>query len=69
MRANTQETNRLNRQRRSSLRFTRTSLPKPRKLIAEIVFVIEQRGWRRALSDRLTEIEAKQHSLTAHKGP
>jgi site-specific DNA recombinase len=41
-------------------------LPKPRKRIAEIVFVIEQRGWHRALSDRLTELRAKQDSLTAH---
>jgi hypothetical protein len=37
-----------------------TSLPKPRKPIAEIVLVIEQRGWHRALSDQLTELEAKQ---------
>jgi hypothetical protein len=41
-------------------------LPEPRKPIAEIVLVIDQRGWRRALSDRLAKIEAKQHSLTAH---
>jgi hypothetical protein len=41
-------------------------LPKPRKPIAEIVLVIEQRGWHRALSDRLTELEAKQDRLTAH---
>jgi hypothetical protein len=40
-------------------------LPKPRKPIAEIVLVIEQRGWHRALSDRPTELEAKQDSLTA----
>jgi hypothetical protein len=60
MRTYTQETNRLNRQRRSSLESTATSLPKPRKPIAEIVLVIEQRGWHRALSDRLTELEAKQ---------
>ena len=66
MRTYTQETNRLNRQRRSSSESTRPSLPKPRKPIAEIVLVIEQRGWHRALSDRLTELEAKQDSLTAH---
>ena len=35
------------------------------KAIAEIVRVIEQGGWHRALSDRLTELEAKQDSLTA----
>jgi hypothetical protein len=43
-----------------------TSLPKPRKPFAEIVLVIEQRGWHRALSNRLTELEAKQDRLTAH---
>jgi hypothetical protein len=66
MRTYTQETNRLNRQRRSSSESARPSLPKPRKPIAEIVLVIEQRGWNRALSDRPTELEAKQDSLTAH---
>ena len=38
------------------------------KAIAEIVRVIEQGGWHHALSDRLTELEAKQASLTAHGG-
>jgi site-specific DNA recombinase len=41
-------------------------LPKPRKPIAEIVLVIEQRGWHRPMSDRLTELEAKEDSLNAH---
>ena len=64
MRAYTQETNRLNRQRRSSAESTRRELAEAEKAIAEIVRVIEQGGWHRALSDRLTELEAKQNSLT-----
>jgi len=64
-RAYTQETNRLNRQRRSSSESTRPDLAEAAKAIAEIVRVIEQGGWHRALSDRLTELEAKQDSLTA----
>jgi site-specific DNA recombinase len=65
MRAYTQETNRLNRERRSSAESTRRQLAEAAKAIAEIVRVIEQGGWHRALSDRLTELEAKQDSLTA----
>ena len=68
MRAYTQETNRLNRQRRSSSESTRRELAEAAKAIAEIVRVIQQGGWHRALSDRLTELEAKQDSLTAHDG-
>lgn len=34
------------------------------KAIAEIVRVIKQGGWHRALSERLTELEAKQDTLT-----
>ncbi len=64
MRTYTQETNRLNRQRRSSLESTATSLPKPRKPIAVIVLVIEQRGWHRALSDRLTELEVPNRTVS-----
>jgi site-specific DNA recombinase len=65
MRAYTQETNRLNRQRRSSEESVRQELAETNKAIAEIVRVIEQGGWHRALSDRLTELEAKQDSFTA----
>ena len=65
MRAYTQETNRLNRQRRSSAESTRRELAETAKAIAEIVRVIEQGGWHRALSDRLTELESKQDGLTA----
>jgi hypothetical protein len=48
MRACTQETNRLNRQRGSSSESTRRELAEAAKAIAEIVRVIEQGGWHRA---------------------
>ncbi|HEY0233920.1 MAG TPA: recombinase family protein [Afipia sp.] len=64
MRAYTQETNRLNRERRNTADATRRELTETAKAIAEIVRVIEQGGWHRALSDRLTELEARQDSLT-----
>jgi DNA invertase Pin-like site-specific DNA recombinase len=65
MRAYAQETNRLNRERRNTADVTRRELAETSKAITEIVRVIEQGGWHRALSDRLTELEAKQDSLTA----
>lgn len=65
MRAYAEETNRLNRERRTTADATRKELAETAKAIAEIVRVIEQGGWHRALSDRLTELEAKQDSLTA----
>lgn len=65
MSAYAQETNRLNRERRSAAESTRRELAETVKAIAEIVRVIEQGGWHRALSDRLSELEAKQDSLTA----
>ena len=45
MRACTQETNRLNRQRRSSSESTRPELAEDAKTIAKIVRVIGQCGW------------------------
>ena len=65
MRAYTQETNRLNRERRNIADATRRELAETGKAIAEIVRVIEQGGWHRTLSDRLTELEARQDSLAA----
>lgn len=65
MRAYAEETNRLNRDRRSTTEASRGQLAETTKAIAEIVRVIEQGGWHRALSERLTELEAKQDSLTA----
>lgn len=65
MRAYAQETNQLNRERRSTAEATRRELADTAKAIAEIVRVIEQGGWHRALSDRRTELETKQDGLTA----
>lgn len=65
IRAYAQETNRLNRERRQSEDATRRELAETVKAIAEIVRVIEQGGYHRALSTRLTELEAKQDGLTA----
>jgi DNA invertase Pin-like site-specific DNA recombinase len=50
MRAYAQETNRLNRERRLSADTIRRELAETSKAIAEIVRVIEQGGWHRALS-------------------
>lgn len=60
-----EETNRLNRERRLSVETTRRELGDTEKAIQEIVRVIEQGGYHRALSDRLTELEAKQDTLNA----
>ena len=65
IRAYAQETNRLNRERRQAEDATRRDLAETIKAIAEIVRAIEQGGWHRALSDRLTELETKQDNLTA----
>lgn len=65
VRAYAEETNRLNRHRRSSAEANRRELAEAAKAIAEIVRVIEQGGWHRALSERLTELETKQDSITA----
>lgn len=65
VRAYAQETNRLNRERRNAADATRRELAEIAKAIAEIVRVIEQGGWHRALSERLTELEARQDSLAA----
>lgn len=65
MRACAEETNRLNRERRNSADAARKELAETAKAIAEIVRVIEQGGYHRALSDRLTELDAKQDNLTA----
>ena len=67
MRAYAQETNRLNRQRRTSGETTRRELADTEKAIQEIVRVIEQGGYHRALSARLTELEARQDELNARQ--
>jgi DNA invertase Pin-like site-specific DNA recombinase len=65
MRAYAEETNLLNRKRRTSSETTRRELADTEKAINEIVRVIEQGGYHRALSARLTELEAKQDELSA----
>lgn len=64
MRAYAEETNRLNRERCNTADTARRELALTAKAITEIVRVIEQGGWHRALSHRLTDLEAKQESLT-----
>jgi hypothetical protein len=66
MRAYAEEANRLNYLRHQTEGSTRRALADTEKAIAEIVKVIEQGGWHRALSDRLTELEAKQDELRNH---
>ncbi len=63
MRAFAEETNRLNRERRSSAESDRDQLMQTEAAIREIVTVIEQGGFHRALLDRLTVLEAKQAAL------
>jgi len=65
MRAYAEETNRLNRERRLSVDTTRRELADTENAIREIVRVIEQGGYHRALSGRLTELEVKQDTLNA----
>ncbi|ADH88105.1 Resolvase domain protein [Ancylobacter novellus DSM 506] len=63
MRAFAEETNRLNRERRASSESDRQELAQVETAIREIVAVIEQGGFHRALLDRLTVLEAKQAEL------
>jgi len=64
MRAYAEETNRLNRERRSSGASDRKALADIEKKLKEIVAAIEDGGYTRALMDRLRELEAKQDELT-----
>ena len=63
MRAFAEETNRLNRERRSSGESNRRELEQTETTIREIVAVIEQGGFHRALLNRLTVLETKQSAL------
>jgi site-specific DNA recombinase len=65
MRAYAEETNRLNRERRLSADSNHRALAETERAIKEIVKIIERGGYYRALSDRLTELEAKQDDLKA----
>ena len=64
MRAYAEETNRLNRERRSAAASERKELAGIEKTIKEIVTIIENGGYTRALIDRLCELEARQDELT-----
>jgi DNA invertase Pin-like site-specific DNA recombinase len=64
MRAYAEETNRLNRERRSSGDADRRELDKITRSIKEIVAAIEDGGYSRLLMTRLHELEAKQDELT-----
>ena len=68
MGACTQETNRLNRRHRKLIGIHPPRACRSRKAIAEIVRFIEQGGWHRGRSDRLTALKANQNSLAAHRG-
>ncbi|WP_144865299.1 recombinase family protein [Mesorhizobium sp. J18] len=63
MRAFAEETNRLNRERRSSGELARVELAKVDKALKEIVQAIEDGGYSRMLMDRLRELETRQEAL------
>ena len=64
MRSYAEETNRLNRERRSAGEADRRALAEVEKKIAEIVAAIEDGGYTRALTDHLRKLEAEQDALT-----
>ncbi|SFU18872.1 recombinase family protein [Mesorhizobium sp. YR577] len=63
MRSFAEETNRLNRERRSSGETARAELVKVEKAMKEIVQAIEDGGYSRMLMDRLRDLEARQEAL------
>ena len=65
MRAYAQETNRLNRERRTSGDADRRELDKLTRSMKEIVTLIEDGGGSRALVARLRELEAREDELKA----
>jgi len=64
MRSYAEETNRLNRERRSSGDADRKALADIEKKLKEIVTAIEDGGYSRPLMARLQDLEAKQNELT-----
>ncbi|MGH7048993.1 MAG: recombinase family protein, partial [Stellaceae bacterium] len=64
MRAYQEETNRLNRERRAAAGDHRRALDKITRAIKDIVSAIENGGYRRALSDRLGELESQRDTIT-----
>jgi DNA invertase Pin-like site-specific DNA recombinase len=65
MRAYAEETNRLNRERRSSVDAERRELEKITRSIKEIVALLEDGGGSRAMVVRLRELETREDELTA----
>ncbi|MGZ9106030.1 MAG: recombinase family protein, partial [Rhodoplanes sp.] len=63
MRAYAEETNRLNRERRSSGEADRKALADIGRKLKDIVAAIEDGGYTRMLSDRLRELEAQQDQI------
>jgi len=63
MRAYQEETNRLNRERRLSGEHDRRAQEKVERSVREIVTAIEDGGYRRALSDRLGELERQREEI------
>jgi hypothetical protein len=66
MRAYAEETNRLNRERRSTGESDRKTLADIERQLKAIVSAIEDGGYTRMLSDRLRELEAQQDEITEH---
>ena len=64
MRAYAEETNRLNRERRSTGESDRKTLADIERQLKAIVSAIEDGGYTRMLSDRLRELEAQQDEIT-----
>ena len=64
MRAYVEETNRLNRERRSAREVDRKALSEIEKKLNGIIAAIEDGGYTRALTDHLHKLEAEQDELT-----
>src|SRR6267154_453643 len=60
MRAYTEETNRLNRERRASGEDHRSELAKIRRTLKQMLSVIEEGGHTRGMTDRMRELEARE---------
>jgi site-specific DNA recombinase len=64
MRAYAEETNRLNRERRTNAEADRKAVADIERKLKDIVIAIEDGGYTRTLSDRLRELEAQQDKIT-----
>ena len=63
MRAYAEETNKLNRERRSSGEAYRTELAKIERTLKQMLNVIEEGGYTRGMTDRMRELEAREDVL------